>query len=323
MAKKGLGRSLGKGLDALIPSLPQIKQEEDDQKEEVSEITLEQIDPNPEQPRKNFEPEALAELASSIQEHGLIQPLVVRSVGKGRYQLIVGERRWRACKSIGLNKVPVIIKNWDDQKVAEIALIENIQRKNLTPVEEAEAFRSLLEDFSLTQEELAKRVGKSRTYITNSLRLLQLNEKVQSMINMGQITTGHAKAIMALSDGQDQELMAQTVLEEGWSVRKTEDQIREKLGREKKVKEPLDENNRGYGEVTVNPKDKDIPDKGRAEKRTYKDPEIIALEERMRTWLKTQVKIKHYGEKGTIEISYYSLEDLQRVFDCFFDEQEK
>ncbi|KAB2953963.1 ParB/RepB/Spo0J family partition protein [Heliorestis acidaminivorans] len=281
-----------------MPTIMDQEQEKDD----VTEIYLDQIDPNPDQPRKHFENNAIEELAASIEEHGLIQPLVVRPTNKGRYQIVVGERRWRACKTIGIQKVPVLVRSWDNQKVAEIALIENIQRQDLSPLEEAEAYKTLLQDFKLTQEELARRVGKSRTYITNTLRILQLNQKVQDMIGRGQISIGHAKVILALPDAEEQEMIAHKIIDQGWSVRKAEEHIRDKVGREKKV--------------TKKPEDDDT-------KKDKKDPEIIELEERMRSWLKTQVKIKDQGQKGSIEITYYSLEDLQRIFDCFFDEEYK
>lgn len=302
-----MGRGLGKGLQALIPGM--VKDEEpNSHAESVTEVELSAIEPNRDQPRKHFDPEALNELARSIEEHGVIQPLVVRPLDNGRYQLVVGERRWRACQQIGLAVVPVVIRDWDNQKTAEVALIENIQRQDLNPLEEAFAFRTLMDDFRMTQEQLAKRIGKSRSYIANSLRLIHLPESTQELIASGKLSSGHAKVILGLDDPQEQAKVASLVVEGGWSVRKTEEEVRSIL--------PQKDSQR------TSPPPGGMPLKNSAAIPQRIDPDIFAMEERLRSWLKTKVKIRHNGEQGHIEISYFSPEDLQRLFDAFFSEAE-
>ena len=226
---------LGKGLDSLIPDRSDkavkkpVKQENVTQPEKqgiVNEsgemlIKINQVEPNREQPRKDFDEDALLELADSIKQFGVLQPLVVQKK-KDYYEIIAGERRWRAAKLAGLKEIPVIIKNYTDQEIVEISLIENIQRENLNPIEEAMAYKRLLEEFSLKQDEVAERVSKSRTAVTNSMRLLKLSEKVQRMIVDDMITTGHARALLAIDDEEQQYILANKIFDEKLSVRETE-----------------------------------------------------------------------------------------------------
>ena len=213
--KGGLGKGLGKGLDALIPDSNAKKQIKNDvqtivekvvKKEEVM-VKVSEIEPNREQPRKNFEEDSLLELADSIRQFGVIQPLIVKK-RDDYYEIIAGERRWRAAKLAGIKEIPVIIKEYSDQEIVEISLIENIQRENLNPIEEAMAFQRLLTEFSLKQDELAERVSKSRTAVTNAVRLLKLDDRVQQMLIDEKITTGHARALMALENKEEKQARA-------------------------------------------------------------------------------------------------------------------
>ncbi|ABZ83649.1 chromosome partitioning protein parb, putative [Heliomicrobium modesticaldum Ice1] len=317
MAKKGMGRGLGKGLEALIPGIT-TNEELSNDSQSAMEIDLDQIEPNLDQPRKHFDHEALEELARSIAAHGVIQPLVVRPIGKDRYQLIVGERRWRACRQLGLTKVPVIIRDWDEKTVAEVALIENIQRENLNPIEEAQAFRALIDDHQMTQEQLAKRVGKSRSYIANALRLLSLPAPVQAMVSTGKLTAGHAKVIVAIDDASVQETFALKAAEENWSVRRMEEVVRQRNQEAKKdfiFDAPVavnDESDKRDDQITPVP----VQEKPRlrATPPTV-NPDISAMEERLRSKLQTQVRIRANGAMGFIELCFYSSDELQRLCD--------
>ncbi|MDD2421024.1 MAG: ParB/RepB/Spo0J family partition protein [Heliobacteriaceae bacterium] len=297
MTRKGVNRGLGKGLQALIPDLGKdsnLSQATGG----VKEMALARIEPNRRQPRKNFDQKALDELAASIDAHGVIQPLVVRPIDQGRYQLIVGERRWRACRQLGLEKVPVVIKDWDDRKTAEVCLIENIQRQDLNPLEEAVALRALIEEFQLTQEQVARQVGKSRSYIANAQRLLQLSATVQGMIADGRLSTGHAKVILSVVDPGRQEELAAEVIANGWTVRQTEAAVRRQAAPESPAS---------------------IPDGEQAKTKSREtDPFLTMLEERLRSSLKTRVKVRNSGDQGQIEISYYSEDDLQRIVEILF-----
>ncbi|WP_199616905.1 ParB/RepB/Spo0J family partition protein [Paenibacillus alkalitolerans] len=277
-----MNKRLGKGLDALIPAL-HIK--EDDK---VVEIPLTQLRANPYQPRKHFDDESISELASSIKEHGVIQPIIVRSVLKG-YEIIAGERRWRASQRSGLATIPAVVRNFTDQQVMEIALIENLQREDLNAMEVALAYQNLIDTFSLTQEELSAKVGKSRSHIANFLRLLQLPPKVKEYVSRGTLSMGHARAIAGMKDEKVIFQLAEQTIAEEWSVRQLEEEIR-KRDEEKQKKD-----------VTA--------------KKAKRDPYIHALEENLREMLKTTVKIKTNKNKGKIEILYYSSEDLQRLLD--------
>ena len=221
-AKKG---GLGKGIDSLIPNKVTRTAVSDnagtDLKENPVNVNINKVEPNREQPRKNFDEDALQELSESIKQFGVLQPLLVQDK-KDYYEIIAGERRWRAAKLAGLKEVPVIIKELTDQEVVEISLIENIQRENLNPIEEAFAYKRLLTEFHLKQDEVAERVSKSRTAVTNSMRLLKLNEKVQQMVIDDMLTTGHARALLGIEDSEKQYLTAQKIFDEKLSVRETE-----------------------------------------------------------------------------------------------------
>ena len=296
-AKKG---GLGKGLDSLITdkvSKPAASKAAPEQKnEKVVEgvlVNINKVEPNREQPRKNFDEDALLELSESIKQFGVLQPLLVQDK-KDYYEIIAGERRWRAAKLAGLKEVPVIIKNLSNQEVVEISLIENIQRENLNPIEEAFAYKRLLTEFNLKQDEVAERVSKSRTAVTNSMRLLKLNEKVQQMVIDDMITTGHARALLGIEDSDKQYATAQKIFDEKLSVRETE----------KLVKKIQQEKDHPVEEKTDNKLDPKL-------EAIYHD-----LEEKMKSILGTKVAINQKDDKkGKIEIEYYSMEELDRIID--------
>ena len=291
---------LGKGLDSLIPdkksdksgNIPHNKvniQVESAAKEKDGQIMMKinDVEPNREQPRKNFEEDALLELADSIKQFGVLQPLIVQK-RKDYYEIIAGERRWRAAKLAGVKEVPVIVKNYTDQEILEISLIENIQRENLNPIEEAMAYKKLLNEFKLKQDEVAERVSKSRTAVTNSMRLLKLSAKVQQMIIDDMISTGHARALLAIDDEEQQYLLATKVFDEKLSVRETEKLVKE----------------------VKNPK-KEVPKKVIQNAFVYED-----IEERMKNIMGTKVHVNHKPNgKGKIEIEYYSDSELERIFE--------
>ncbi len=298
---------LGRGLDALIPAkspsekesmkkekIQAEKKEKSSEKEKVipveQKVKISKVEPNRSQPRKHFDEDALLELSESIKQYGVLQPLLV-SDKKEYYEIIAGERRWRAAKMAGLKEVPVIVKEFTDQEVVEISLIENIQREDLNPIEEAMAYKRLMEEFNLKQDEIAERVSKSRTAVTNSMRLLKLDEKVQQMLIDEMISAGHARAILALSDKEMQSAVALKVFDEKMSVRETE----------KLVKEMLNP-----------PKVKDV------KRNTTEDAIYESLEERMKTIMGTKVFIhRKKNDKGKIEIEYYSKDELERIIDLF------
>ena len=289
-------KGLGKGLDSLIPDNKPVKkiQPENVSKSSDPEVKageqimkINMVEPNREQPRKKFEEDALLELADSIKQFGILQPLLVRK-RKDYYEIIAGERRWRAAKIAGLKEVPVIVKDYTEQEIIEIGLIENIQRENLNPIEEAMAFKRLLEEFHLKQDEVAERVSKSRTAVTNSMRLLKLDERVQQMIIDDMISTGHARALLAIDDKNLQYELANKVFDEKLSVRETEKLVKD-------IKSPK----------------KEKPKKEVVENFIYKD-----LENRMKEVMGTKVNISSKGKgKGRIEIEYYSESELERMFD--------
>ena len=219
-------RGLGKGLDVMIPNIvgeTKEKKQKADTKEKSAEtiVAITKVEPNRKQPRKYFDEDALQELSDSIKQFGLLQPILVQD-RKDYYEIIAGERRWRAARLAGLKEVPVIIKNYTDQEIVEIALIENIQREDLNPIEEAQAYKRLLEEFNLKQDEVAERVSKSRAAVTNSIRLLKLNDKVQQMVIDDMISTGHARALLAVEDEEEQYALAQKIFDEKLSVREIE-----------------------------------------------------------------------------------------------------
>lgn len=293
MAARGLGKGLGKGLDALIPpsAVTENKGKNETEKnggqgnETIVKIT--KVEPNREQPRKNFDEDALLELADSIKQFGVIQPIVVQD-RKDHYEIIAGERRWRAAKLAGLKEVPVIIKHYTEQEIVEISLIENIQREDLNPIEEAQAYKRLLTEFNLKQDEVAERVSKSRTAVTNSMRLLKLSDEVQQMVINDMLSTGHARALLAIENPEEQYTMAQKVFDEKLSVRDVEKLV-------KNLHKPV--------------KQKKMDDK--TLEVIYKD-----LEEKLQQALSTKVSVTSKGEgAGKLEIEFYSHEDLDRLMD--------
>ncbi len=290
---------LGKGLDSLIPDNGKVSEQEKKVKvvekviekivEKPAEVRLKihQIEPNREQPRKKFDEEALQELSESIRQFGILQPLIVQE-RKDYYEIIAGERRWRAAKLAGLKEVPVIIRKMSEQEIVEISLIENIQRENLNPMEEAAAYKRLLTEFQLKQEEVAERVGKSRTAVTNSMRLLKLDERVQQMVVEGMLSTGHARAILSIEDPELQFQTANQIYNGNLSVREAERLVK-KIGKDKPAK-----------------KEKDF----------QQDAVFQDLEEKMKAALGTKVSINRKDEKkGKIEIEYYSIEELERLME--------
>lgn len=287
-------RGLGKGLDALIPSVAidnkeksMVDKKTDKESESIVKIT--KIEPNREQPRKNFDEDALQELADSIKQFGLLQPILVQD-RKTYYEIIAGERRWRAAKLAGLKEVPVIIRDYTEQEIVEISLIENIQREDLNPIEEALAYKRLLSEFNLKQDEVAERVSKSRTAVTNSMRLLKLCDKVQQMIIDDMISTGHARALISIEDPEEQYMIAQKVFDEKLSVRDVEKLVKNLNKPEKPKKEETED------------KSLDI---------IYQD-----IEERLKQTLGTKVAISSKGNgSGKIEIEFYSHDDLDKLID--------
>lgn len=291
MSKSALGKGLGKGLDSLIPDkVGKAEISEDIKKQEVL-VNINMVEPNREQPRKNFDEDALLELSDSIKQFGVLQPLLVQDK-ESYYEIIAGERRWRAAKLAGVKEVPVIIKNLTPQEIVEISLIENIQREDLNPIEEAIAYKRLLTEFNLKQDEVAERVSKSRTTVTNSMRLLKLNEKVQQMVIDEMLSTGHARALLSIEDMELQYTTAQKIFDEKLSVRETE----------KLVKKIL------RGDVAEKDKDDD----------EMKRMQIIYhdLEEKMKQTLGTKVIINAKDkQKGKIEIEYYDSEQLEHLIE--------
>lgn len=288
-------RGLGKGLGALIPEL----EEENLEAQQLVDINL--IVPNPYQPRKEFSDEKLNELAESIRLHGVIQPLLVREF-QGKYQLIAGERRLRASKLVGLTEVPIVIREMNDQTMMEVALVENLQREDLNPIEEAEAYRRLMEEFSLTQEEIAKRVGKSRPAIANTLRLLNLPSIVQSELAKGTLTMGHARPLLSLDSAEEQIRIWQKIQKEQLSVRQTEELIKQ-LNNPQGVSRETKKQNQN---VIV---------------KSDRDPNLLEIEEELQLSLGTKVVIKPMGNGGKIEISYFSIEDFERICEKLIQEQ--
>ena len=298
-------RGLGKGLDALIPNV--INEKSNDNKNEntkykstdsslkeaeegqVKIVNIVKIEPNREQPRRNFDEEALEELAESIRQFGLLQPILVHDK-KTYYEIVAGERRWRAAKKAGLKEIPVIIKELTEQEIVEISLIENIQRENLNPIEEAQAYKRLLTEFNLKQEEVAERVSKSRTAVTNSMRLLKLSDSVQQMVIDNMITTGHARALITIEDPEQQYEVAKRIFDEKLNVRDVEKLV-------KNLNKPVKEKKA----VTA---DKSL-------EAVYQN-----IEENLKQKLSTKVNITPKGNgAGKIEIEFYSHDDLEKIMD--------
>ena len=298
---------LGKGLDSLIPNKSNKspstveKQSVKTEKEEKSTATgeilvkINEVEPNREQPRKDFDEDSLMELADSIKQFGILQPLIVQKK-KDYYEIIAGERRWRAAKLAGVKEVPIIVKDYTDQEIVEISLIENIQRENLNPIEEAMAYKRLLEEFNLKQDEVAERVSKSRTAVTNSMRLLKLSDRVQQMIVDDMISTGHARALLAIDDEEQQFMLANKIFDEKLSVRETEKLVKALKNPKKEVKKIKQERMFVYNDLADHMKN------------------IIGT--------KVSVNPKANG-KGKIEIEYYSEDELERIYDLIMSIQNK
>lgn len=278
-------RGLGKGLGALIPEL------EAENTGPSQEVDIELITANPYQPRKEFSDEKLTELSESIREHGVIQPLIVRQVN-GKYELIAGERRLRASKLAGLTKVPVVIREMSDETMMEVALVENLQREDLNPIEEAEAYRRLMNEFHLTQEEISKKVGKSRPAIANFLRLLNLPSEIRDDLARGTLTMGHARALLGLKTAEEQKHAWSKIQKQNLSVRETEELIH------RLNESPLVSRETKKSATKQNPS---------------KDPNLLELEEELQQVLGTKVVISPSGSGGKIEIDFYSSEDLERI----------
>ena len=290
--KKGLGAK-GLGINALINTeledmrvaQPQAKKDE-----AVVELELDLIEPNRRQPRKYFDETALEELAVSLKTYGMIQPIVVKKSGD-YYEIIAGERRWRAAKIAGMEKVPVVVKKWEEGEAFEAALVENLQREDLNPMEEAESYQRLQEEFGLSQEKIAEKVGKSRSAITNSLRLLQLDPRVRNFVVENKLTSGHARTLLSITDGDTQFELAEHIIEEGLSVRAVEALVKARLAKAEKADEEKEE-------------------VAKVDETAYR-----AIEDDLKSLFSTKVKLKPMGKrnKGKIEIEYYSEDDLERL----------
>ena len=298
---------LGKGLDALIPNKAGgpskepakktrsavVKKDKPTEKDNLAAerlVKISSVEPNLNQPRRHFDEDALLELSESIKQYGVLQPLLV-SDKKDYFEIIAGERRWRAAKMAGLKEVPVVVKEFTDQEIVEISLIENIQREDLNPIEEAMAYKRLMEEFHLKQDEIADRVAKSRTAVTNSMRLLKLTSKVQEMVIADMISAGHARALLGISDETFQENTAMKVFDEKLSVRETEKLVKNLVSPTKKEK---------------------------TERNTAEDAIYESLEEKMKGIMGTKVSIQRKkNNKGKIEIEYYSRDELERIIDLF------
>ena len=278
-------KGLGKGLGALLGDFEEVSGE----KTPYQLLPIYKVEPNPEQPRRDFDEEELQALADSISEHGIIQPLTVRELNSGYYQIIAGERRWRAARLANLSEVPVVVIEADDKKAMELALIENLQRQDLNPVEEALGYKSLMEDYGMTQEDAAKRVGKSRPAVTNALRLLNLNEEVLDKVRTGQLSAGHARAVLTIKNEKKQQAAAQKIVALGLSVRQAELLCRNMAKEAPEVKE---------------------------EPVTLKVDYVAECEKQLSKHLGRGVKIVNGKRKGRFELEFYGQEDLQILLDA-------
>ncbi|HLT96886.1 MAG TPA: ParB/RepB/Spo0J family partition protein [Acidimicrobiia bacterium] len=272
---------LGRGLESLIPS----------GEGEYRRLKVDDVVPNPDQPRVNFDEAALEELAASVAEVGILQPVIVRPLSDGRFALVAGERRWRAARRAGLTEIPAVIREGDDRAGLTEALIENLQRQDLGPLEEAAAYRALMEDYGMTHEQVATSVGKSRPAITNTLRLLQLPASIQGLVERGELSAGHARALLSIEDTAYAQHVAARAVAEGWSVRQVEEAARARAGEQPSTKTKV---------------------------REVRPVEIVELEQRLREQLGSRVDIKYRNQKGKVEISFGSLEDLERIYRRFF-----
>ncbi len=289
MPKKGLGKGLGSlfGESDIekVTAAPESVTEGD-----IRSIKISLIEPNKNQPRRNFDEEKINELSSSIKENGLIQPIIITPSENGMYKIVAGERRWRACKKAKLKEIPAVIRKYNDEQVAQIALIENLQRENLNPVEEAIGYSLLMDEFNLTQDEISRRVGKSRSAVANSLRLLALEKDIQKMLISGAITSGHARAILSLDDKELRLALAKRITEDSLNVRQAE--------------------------ALAKQLQKKAPPKKKPPKTAY-DIEIESLQNKLSSAMGTKVTINHAPKKGKIEIEYYGNNDLERILEFF------
>lgn len=286
-------RGLGRGLESLfsdslveVPTSPEVKKDSDGVADSVRYLSINDIKPNIKQPRKHFAEEKIAELANSIETHGIIQPILVRPTEHG-YEIIAGERRWRAARRAGLREVPCIIRELDEQQNMLFAIIENMQREDLNPIEEALAYESLSREYGLTQEQISLSVGKSRPYITNALRLLKLQEAIRQMVVEGHLTSGHARALAGLKDETRQLSLAKLIVEKGYSVREAEAAANE-------VAHPTNQ---------------------KKKKARPKNREIIFLEQELKEILGTKVNVILGSKRGKIELEYYSRDEMERLID--------
>ena len=279
--------ALGKGLGALIGARPSAPLPEVPPGDNVHRVDLDRVSPSPLQPRKEFAAEALQELVDSIREHGIIQPLIVRQAN-GRFELIAGERRWRAAQELGLASVPVIIRSANDLEVLELSLIENLQRADLSPIEEAQGYARLADEFKLRQEDIAVKVGRSRAAVANAMRLLDLHPQIQTWLSQNLVSVGHAKVLLGLKVHEDQLFVAETILRRSATVRQTERLVARQLGTTRTRRKK-----NGAGPAS--------------------SASITALEERLQKHLGTRVSLRHSEKQGRIEIDYFGNDDLQRV----------
>ena len=278
MAKSGLGRGLGSLFDDTSPT--------EEEENNVESLRITQIEPNKNQPRRKFDDDKIDALADSIKEHGVIQPIIVVKNGK-RYKIVAGERRWRAAKKAGLKEIPVVIRDYTDREIAQIALIENLQRENLNPIEEALGYRTLMNKFDMTQEEVSAKIGKSRSAVANSIRLLSLDEAIQSKLISGEISSGHARALLSIEDSEIRKAVLLSIIEKGLNVRQAEALARE----------------------LQNAKPKKKPKKIDEQLRT----ELDRIENSLSSQLGTKVRLIHSDKRGKIEIEYLGNDDLDRI----------
>ncbi|MCD6342164.1 MAG: ParB/RepB/Spo0J family partition protein [Spirochaetaceae bacterium] len=301
MSKQPRKKALGSGLDALLGEDISLSNPVSgiSANEGIRFLSLDQLKPNPDQPREHFNRESLAELAESIRQQGIIQPILAESRADGGYMLIAGERRWRAAELAGLNEVPVIVRDFSPEQKLEIALVENVQREDLTPMEEARAYRHLMDALGLSQQEVADKVGKKRSTVANSLRLLKLPETMRAAVEEGKLTAGHARALLAVTNPADQELLFSKILSLSLSVRDAE--------------ATATEMNRGH-------KGNEKPKASKTRRTQDRDPEIDSLEQRFIEALGTKVSMKGNLARGRLEISWFSRDDLDRIYELLINE---
>jgi ParB family chromosome partitioning protein len=294
---------LGRGLTSLIPTDPTASDGP-----ELRQVAVGAIVPNPNQPRVHFDEESLADLAASIREIGVLQPILLRVVdgeGNGQFELIAGERRWRAARRAGLATVPAIVRSTDELASVEQALVENLHRQDLTALEEAAAFQQLIEDFGLTHDQVASRVGKSRSTVTNTIRLMQLPGSIQSLVADGRLSAGHARALLGTSDRAFQEQLARRATQEGWSVRAVEEAVRDREGLTTSGASASDPGTDGRSAA---------PTGGAATATRLRPPGLLELEELLAHHLDTRVSVSMAGRRGKMVVEFADLEDLERIF---------